>query len=732
MISWPATPGKKYLLPPEKPTTSCGNTGPTTSATSCSTTARLSAHRRRRRSSRPSGQLGDPVGADRARGRRRSPGSHHSWLTHGHPGIGRRQPARRRSRGGRPAPRRSSRRGCRARPARSAGVTRPCSAPWTAPTAAAAAGSCGCRRARARRRCARRAASAASCSCDERATPRRRTGSRRRRRPSWRRGRRARAGSSVDEALSTCSPRITLAASLTDRQAVTATGGNRLPGDAPVGGAGRMTAMSDAAPVSHPGPAAAGRPGGARDRAAAVRSGARPADHLPARPRRRREWLARRHPVRRPDHPARHPGPLRHPAAARQRRRRWTTSASATRRRLAEPRARAAWRLLCAHWAAVPRHARSGSGSRASWPTSSASTQRPCAETADAIYDQIAERLRPTSFRPRALFERFGIEVLATTDDPCDDLAAHAALAADPSFDGRVIPTFRPDRYLEPAPPGWPQRVDRLGEASAESTPATTPGYVARAGGAPALLHRPRRDLRRPQPRRRRAPTRWTPRRRPGSTARRCAGEHVDRGGDRVPPAHAARDGPDVVRRRAGDDAAPGRAPQPPRARRSTRFGADTGHDIPIAVEFTGALQPLLERFGTAPGLPPGAVHRRRDRLLPRDRAAGRLLPVGVRRRAVVVPRRARGDPPLPRRRHRDRRASPGPPASSTTPARSARSRPGTTCPAASTAASWPSWSPQHRLDEDEALETARRPRRPPARDRCSSCERASLPDRAT
>ena len=42
MTSGPATPGKKYLLPPENPTTSCGNTGPTTSETSCSTTARLS------------------------------------------------------------------------------------------------------------------------------------------------------------------------------------------------------------------------------------------------------------------------------------------------------------------------------------------------------------------------------------------------------------------------------------------------------------------------------------------------------------------------------------------------------------------------------------------------------------------------------------------------------------------------------------------------------------------
>ena len=33
------------------------------------------------------------------------------------------------------------------------------------------------------------------------------------------------------------------------------------------------------------------------------------------------------------------------------------------------------------------------------------------------------------------------------------------------------------------------------------------------------------------------------------------------------------------------------------------RYGADTGHDIPVAVEFTKALQPLLERYGTHPNL---------------------------------------------------------------------------------------------------------------------------------
>ena len=49
-------------------------------------------------------------------------------------------------------------------------------------------------------------------------------------------------------------------------------------------------------------------------------------------------------------------------------------------------------------------------------------TVRPSAETADQIYDQIATCLASPEFTPRALYDRFNIEVLATTDDPCDDL----------------------------------------------------------------------------------------------------------------------------------------------------------------------------------------------------------------------------------------------------------------------------------------------------------------------
>ena len=59
-------------------------------------------------------------------------------------------------------------------------------------------------------------------------------------------------------------------------------------------------------------------------------------------------------------------------------------------------------------------------------------TVRPSLQTADAIYDQILACLGEDAFRPRALYARFGIEVLATTDDPCDDLGSHRALADDP------------------------------------------------------------------------------------------------------------------------------------------------------------------------------------------------------------------------------------------------------------------------------------------------------------
>lgn len=95
------------------------------------------------------------------------------------------------------------------------------------------------------------------------------------------------------------------------------------------------------------------------------------------------------------------------------------------------------------------------------------------AETSDAIYDQIDARLKDDSFRPRALFDRFRLAVLATTDDPADDLAAHKALADDPGFGGRVLPTWRADRFMDPSSPRWTGALDDL-EAARPGTDCRT------------------------------------------------------------------------------------------------------------------------------------------------------------------------------------------------------------------------------------------------------------------
>ena len=81
---------------------------------------------------------------------------------------------------------------------------------------------------------------------------------------------------------------------------------------------------------------------------------------------------------------------------------------------------------------------------------------------ADDIYDQLSEILAKPDFRPRALAEQFNLEILAATDDPLDDLKDHKALAEDPTFSPRVLPTFRPDAYTKMYNPGWAEKTTRL------------------------------------------------------------------------------------------------------------------------------------------------------------------------------------------------------------------------------------------------------------------------------
>src|SRR6187551_3404702 len=100
----------------------------------------------------------------------------------------------------------------------------------------------------------------------------------------------------------------------------------------------------------------------------------------------------------------------------------------------------------------------------------------PSAETADAIYDQIAARVAEPEFRPRALLDRFNIEVISTTDSATSGLEQHAKLAAD-GLGERVLPTFRPDSLVYLDRPTWRAEIAELASVSGIDT-ATYDGFL--------------------------------------------------------------------------------------------------------------------------------------------------------------------------------------------------------------------------------------------------------------
>jgi glucuronate isomerase len=97
-------------------------------------------------------------------------------------------------------------------------------------------------------------------------------------------------------------------------------------------------------------------------------------------------------------------------------------------------------------------------------------------ESAESIYDRIANCLSQPGFLPRTLYERFNIEVLSTTESPLDPLVHHRKLQAS-GWKGRVVPTYRPDPVVDPELLGFAKNVMQLGEITGEDT-ATWPGYL--------------------------------------------------------------------------------------------------------------------------------------------------------------------------------------------------------------------------------------------------------------
>ena len=115
--------------------------------------------------------------------------------------------------------------------------------------------------------------------------------------------------------------------------------------------------------------------------------------------------------------------------------------------------------------------------------------ERLCAESADRIYDQINERLKSAEFRPRALFDSFNIEVLATTDAATDELRHHQAIRKS-GWNGRVVPTFRPDALFRIALPTWRDELaalERVSGGSIATYAAFREALVARRAAFRAL-----------------------------------------------------------------------------------------------------------------------------------------------------------------------------------------------------------------------------------------------------
>lgn len=216
-------------------------------------------------------------------------------------------------------------------------------------------------------------------------------------------------------------------------------------------------------------------------------------------------------------------------------------------------------------------------------------------DMADAIYDHIATWLADDDNRPRALFDRFGIEVLATTDAALDPLSHHQEIA-NSGWSGRVVPTFRPDALLNPRAPDWSRNVAALGAMTGEDT-TTFSGFLnalqdRRAAfktlGATATDH----AIEVPR-------TVWLSHA-AETYAALVAGDMTQadafHGHMLIEMAHMSLDDGLVMQLHAG-------------SRRNTnhavfdKFGPDKGADIPIAVDWVRGLEPLLNQVGNDPRL---------------------------------------------------------------------------------------------------------------------------------
>ena len=219
--------------------------------------------------------------------------------------------------------------------------------------------------------------------------------------------------------------------------------------------------------------------------------------------------------------------------------------------------------------------------------------------TADLYFDRIGEALASPAFRPRALFERFDIELLATTEGPHEDLVHHEAIRRS-GWAGRVVTTYRPDAVIDPEHEDFEAALERFGELAGEDV-RTWPGYLA--------AHRKRRaDFRR-------AGATATDHGHPTALTADLPQAEKERLFERIVGGSWSSEDAELFRAQmltemAAMSVEDGMVMQihPGSFRNHNRwlhgaYGRDKGADIPNRTDYVRALKPLLDRFGNEPRL---------------------------------------------------------------------------------------------------------------------------------
>ncbi len=220
-------------------------------------------------------------------------------------------------------------------------------------------------------------------------------------------------------------------------------------------------------------------------------------------------------------------------------------------------------------------------------------------ESADRYFDRINAALATPAFRPRALYERFNIEVIATTESPLDPLVHHQKIKAS-GWKGRVVTAYRPDPVVDPEFEGFRDNVERFGAIAGENA-LTWRGYLAahrnrraffKSMGATSTDHG--------------HPTAFTA----DLTEADCDRLFQRALAGTISPAEAEQFRGQMLTEMARMSLDDGLVLQihPGSSRNHNPlvfrdFGRDKGADIPSPTEYVRALKPLLDRFGNERGL---------------------------------------------------------------------------------------------------------------------------------